>query len=81
MAQQASTGGRRADSITTPRVGIRTPMRTGGSVPHPAAADPCQCTDVDRRHRGLRRIARDRQPIEESSGEFMAWDVQCLEVP
>ena len=31
-----SRGGRRADSITTPRVGMRTPMRMGGSLPHPA---------------------------------------------
>ena len=37
MAQQLSTGGRRADSITTPRVGMRTPMRMAGSVPHPGS--------------------------------------------
>src|SRR5215813_2905277 len=33
MVQHASTGGRRADSITTPRVGISTPIRMARSLP------------------------------------------------
>src|SRR6185369_11126812 len=62
MVQQLSTGGRRADSITTPRVGMRTPIRMGGSLPHPAPADPCQSADIGRRSPGLTRVSQLREP-------------------
>src|SRR5215468_8027494 len=76
IAQHSSTGGRRAECITTPRVGIRTPTRMERALPalHPGARLR-RPLHPNVRSRGLHRRASVLRQAEHAFADDVALDL------